>query len=116
MILDTSKIVKNVVTVNTLDDMEVNVEFYNPTTPTFEQMIEEVGKLLDAGLIDDEGALERLWIDLSNSKSIEEVRAMYDKIYGKEEKPVTDEPETEEDVIEDDIDDDIEESEEEGDE
>lgn len=84
MILNTAEVKSNFVQVDTLDELSVAVEFYNPATPTFEQMIDEVQKLIDGGLIDQLGGLKRLWIDLAGAKDEAEVLAMFELIYGSE--------------------------------
>jgi hypothetical protein len=76
MILNTQKINGNDIYVDTFDELEIFVEFYNPATPTFEQTVTEVRSLLDGGLIDLKTALYRLWVD-TKLKSEEEVDAMY---------------------------------------
>ena len=68
-----------IIYLNSLKDIEVNVELYNPSTPTFEQEMEEVNNLISYGLIDHLGGLYRLWVD-TNRKSKEEVDEMYAKI------------------------------------
>jgi len=76
MILTTQNIKGTDIYVDTMDELEMLVEFYNPSTPTFEQMVTEVRSLLDGGLIDLKTALYRLWVD-TKLKSSEEVDAMY---------------------------------------
>lgn len=84
MILNTAEVKGSYVQVDTLDELNVAVEFYNPATPTFEQMIDEVQKLIDGGLIDQLGGLKRLWIDLAGAKDEDEVLEMFELIYGSE--------------------------------
>jgi hypothetical protein len=81
LILNTREVVNNVVNVNTLNEVDLNIEFYNPATPTFEQEVQEVRELIDAGLIDHLGGLMRLWVN-SGLKSEEEVLEMYAKLQG----------------------------------
>ena len=49
--------------IDMMDELEVNVEFYNPAAPTFDQIIKETRELLDGGLIDEYEALVRVWVD-----------------------------------------------------
>jgi hypothetical protein len=81
MVLDTMEVQNNTVFVNTLDELEVFIEFYNPEQPTFANIVEETQKLLDGGLIDPLSALYRIWVD-TELKSEDEVLEMYDKLQG----------------------------------
>jgi len=81
LVLDSVQIKNNVIYVDDYEDFEIITEFYNPSTPTFEQEISEVRDLIDAGLIDHLGGLERLWVD-SGRKSKEEVLEMYARLRG----------------------------------
>ena len=76
LILDTQKVINSNVYVDPLEELEILVEFYNPATPTFEQIALEVKGLLESGLIDLKTALYRLWVE-TGIKSSEEVDAMY---------------------------------------
>lgn len=82
LILTTAEYKGENIYVNSLEDLEVTVEFYNPASPTFKQLAEEVSFLLDNGLIDNYGALERLWID-TGKKTEEEVKEMLSSIEGR---------------------------------
>ena len=78
LILDSAEVIGNgegmqVIKVNSLEEIEILVEFYNPVTPTFKQKAEEVKELLDAGLIDKKRGLYRLWEDLKSEQEIEEM-------------------------------------------
>lgn len=83
LMLTTIEIKGNDVYVNSLEDIEISTEFYNPSTPTFEQEVEEVNKLIEYGLIDHLEGLTRLWVD-TGRKSQQEVEEMYLKIQGKQ--------------------------------
>jgi len=83
LVLTTVEIKGNDVYVNSLEDIEISTEFYNPSTPTFEQEVEEVNKLIEYGLIDHLEGLTRLWVD-TGRKSQQEVEEMYLKIQGKQ--------------------------------
>lgn len=72
VVLSTIDIEKGNGYVDNLDEIEIKVELYNPSTPTFEQEVEEVNKLIEYGLLDRKNALYRLWVD-TNRKNKEEV-------------------------------------------
>ena len=98
LVLSTTEATESNMTVETLDDIDIQVEFYNPSTPTFEQEVEECARLLEAGLMDHYGVLERLWLD-SGRKTEEEVKAMYQKIVNQEEKENQQMEQTKDDIM-----------------
>ena len=81
LMLTDMEVIGDTVIVNPYNDLQINIEFYNPASPTFSQIAEEVSFLLDNGLIDNYGALERLWID-TGRKTKEEVEKMLQAIEG----------------------------------
>lgn len=82
LILTTVEIKGQNLQVDAFKDTDIYVEFYNPSSPTFEQEVEEVNKLIEYGMIDHLGGLYKLWVD-TDRKSKEEVDEMYLKIQGK---------------------------------
>ena len=71
MLKDPIQLGQQVIKVKTYKDLEVQVEFYNPAQPTFEQVGEEVSFLLDGGLIDLHTALVRLWVETGRKTEVE---------------------------------------------
>lgn len=109
LILTDIEVYDNYIVTKDVEDIEINIEFYNPSTPTFEQTAAEVRDLIDAGLIDPLNGLMRLWFE-TGIKSETEVLEMYNKLQGIEEEkqsvveelienqePTEEETETEED-------------------
>lgn len=86
LILETATFKGEVLEIDPLDDIKILVELYNPAKPTFSQVVQEVKDLLDAGLIDELGALERLWVE-HGYKTKEEVLEIYQLIKGNTTKP-----------------------------
>jgi hypothetical protein len=95
MILNTMEQIGNNVFVNPLEELEVNIEFYNPATPTFEQLSKEVSFLKEQGLLSKYEALMRLWFD-TGIKSEDEVKLMYEEMYGDSEEMEDEEEQNEE--------------------
>jgi len=81
MVLQTASMKDNLVYIDPLNELEVFVEFYNPEQPTFAQIAQESKDLVDAGLLDQMGALQRVWVE-TGLKSQEEVDKMYAMIIG----------------------------------
>jgi len=78
--LDTAEIRGSSVYVQLNEDVIVDIEMYNPAQPTTEQMVKEINSLDKAGLIDEYGKLYRFWVELSKSKSVDEVNELYEEL------------------------------------